>query len=97
MSFKKIKIDKEIKELFTAFSKIKTNDERIHFFFDLLTEEELKDFARRWKVAKMLSKKISFSQIEEETGMSSTTIARISKWLKKGYGGMSKMIEKMGK
>jgi uncharacterized protein YerC len=30
----------------------------------------------------MLSKKISYSKIEQETKMSSTTIARISKFLK---------------
>lgn len=87
-------IDQDIHELFLAFSSIEDQKERERFFFDLLSEEELKDLARRWKVAKMLSSKKTFSQIGAETGMSSTTIARISKWLKSGYGGMKILIDK---
>ncbi|MBT3729563.1 hypothetical protein HOF65_06110 [bacterium] len=40
------------------------------------------EFSRRFEVAKMLDEKISYSLIEEKTNMSSTTIARISKFLK---------------
>lgn len=91
---KKINLDEDIKELFNAFSKIESFDERKAFFCDLLSPEELKDIARRWKVAKMLANRVPFSTIEEETGMSSTTIARISKWLKKGYGGLEILVKK---
>lgn len=90
----KIKLNPDVKDLFTAFSKISSQDEREKFFFDLLTHDELVDIARRWKVAKMLNDKISFTEIEAKTGMSSTTIARISKWLKSGYGGMQLMVKK---
>lgn len=97
MSTKPIKLNKDVEDLFSAFSKIRTAQERKNFFLDLLTEEELKDIARRLKVAKMLSDKIPFTKIEQETKMSSTTIARISKWLKSGYGGMSIIIKKAKK
>jgi TrpR-related protein YerC/YecD len=94
---KLIKPEKDIKELFNAFSKIESPSERERFFYDLLTSDELNDIARRWKVATMLENKTPFSEIENKTGMSSTTIARISKWLKSGYGGMSRMIKKTKK
>ena len=44
--------------------------------------KEADEFSRRFEVANMLSDKISYSKIEEKTKMSSTTIARISKFLK---------------
>lgn len=97
MNKKSIKINRDIDELFKAFSKIESVSERQKFFFDLLTTEELNDIARRWKVANMLFKGVSFADIEAKTGMSSTTIARISKWLKKGYGGMQLMVKKAKK
>lgn len=65
------------------------------FFRDLLTEAELKEFANRWKVASMLNKKIPYESIASETGMSSTTIARISKWLNNGKGGYKRMLKRM--
>lgn len=43
----------------------------------------------------MLAKRIRYSKIEQETGMSSTTIARVHKWLKKGMGGYKLILERM--
>jgi TrpR-related protein YerC/YecD len=47
-----------------------------------MTEKEMLEFSRRFEVAKMLDQGISYARIEKKTGMSSTTIARISKALK---------------
>ena len=66
------------------------------FFRDLLTPQELNEFANRWRVAQMLRKEIPYTKITKETGMSSTTIARVHKWLKRGTGGYRKMLKKMG-
>ncbi|MBI3366025.1 TrpR YerC/YecD, partial [Candidatus Roizmanbacteria bacterium] len=52
-----------------------------------LTEKEIKEFTNRWKVARMLDKRIPYEEIEKETGMSSTTIARVNRWLTNGKGG----------
>lgn len=65
------------------------------FFRDLLTEAELIEFSNRWEVAKLLSKGVSYSEIEKRTGMSSTTIARISRWLNSGMGGYKKMLSEI--
>jgi TrpR-related protein YerC/YecD len=80
--------------LFKVILKLKNINEVSNFFRDLLTEKEIVEFSQRWRVAKMLNKKIPYYQIEKETGLSSTTIARINKWLKTGTGGYKTMINR---
>lgn len=65
------------------------------FFRDLLTEAELKEFGNRWLAARMLNAGVSYNQIQKATGLSTTTIARISKWLKRGKGGYKLMLKCM--
>jgi TrpR-related protein YerC/YecD len=62
---------------------------------DLMTEGEIEEFARRLKAAELLASKMPYSQITKETGFSSTTIARISKWLNDGTGGYQLMIDRL--
>lgn len=81
--------------LFTAILSLKNVDEARRFFRDLLTEPEIMEFANRWKVAQMLSKNIAYSKIEKETKMSTTTIARVSKWLNNGMNGYKLMINRV--
>src|SRR3989344_2693876 len=80
-------INQDTDALFEAILKLKNLDETQRFFRDLLTEKELVELGQRWKVARMLAKRIRYTKIAQETGMSSTTIARVHKWLKKGMGG----------
>ena len=82
------------KDLFHAISLIETDEECRNFLRDLLTEAEIKEFSNRWRVAQMLNQKVAYKQIEKETGMSSTTIARIQKWLKQGMKGYQTMLLK---
>lgn len=63
-----------------------------NFLRDLMTEKEIKEFAKRFKAAEMLTNKISYSIIEKETGLSSTTVARVAKWLKGKNGGYRSII-----
>ncbi len=81
-------------ELSQAILSLKTEDECRRFLRDLLTEAEIKEFANRWKVAQMLNKKVPYEQIAKETGMSSTTIARVQKWLIKGKGGYRLVLKR---
>lgn len=87
---------KTTENLFEAIIKIKNLKEAKDFFRDLLTEQEIIEFGKRWQAAQMLAQKISYSKIEKETGLSSTTVARISKWLKRGMGGYKLMIKRLG-
>ena len=86
--------NKQSKDLINAILALKKSNEAKCFLRDLLTEKEIIEFSKRWQVAKMLYKKISYSQIEKETGMSSTTIARIFKWLNKGMKGYKIILKK---
>lgn len=81
--------------LYQAILQLQNREEARRFFRDLLTEEEIKEFANRWNVAQLLSKKISYKTIEKKTGMSSTTIARISKWLFRGMNGYRLIIDRL--
>lgn len=83
------------KELFTAVVSLKDTNEAKKFLRDLLTEAELKEFANRWRVARMLQRKIAYKEIEKRTGMSSTTIARIQKWLTAGMDGYRLMLKRL--
>ena len=87
-------INQDTDNLFRAILDLGNLTQARKFFRDLLTEKELLEFAQRWKVAKMLSAGKAYVDIEKETGMSSTTIARIQRWLKSGMGGYKLMIKK---
>lgn len=64
------------------------------FLLDLLSTDELKELSNRWQVTKMLNDKIPYTQITEQTGMSSTTIARISKCLNRENSGYKIILER---
>lgn len=82
-------------ELLRAVLALRTVKEAKRFFRDLLTEAEILEFGRRWRVAQMLARQVPYSKIEAKTGLSSTTVARIAKWLKNGLGGYRLMIKRL--
>lgn len=88
-------ITQDTDALFAATLQLKNLDESRKFFRDLLTEKEIMEFGQRWKVARMLAKRIRYTKIAQETGMSSTTIARVHKWLKNGMGGYKIALERV--
>ncbi len=82
-------------DLTQAILALKTKDEVKRFLRDLMTEPEIIEFSKRWKAAQMLNNNISYAEIVKETGLSSTTIARVSQWLKKGMGGYRLIISRI--
>ena len=94
---RKIQAGLDADALWGAVLEIKNLHEARRFFRDLLTEQEILEFANRWKVARLLNKKVPYLEIERQTWMSSTTIARIQRWLKKGMGGYRLMLERTEK
>lgn len=84
----------DINNLFEAVLQLRSPDECRKFFRDLLTETEIREMAERWKAARMLSEGIPYTTIERETGLSSRTIARVRKWLKRGKGGYTMMLRR---
>lgn len=91
------KNEKKIKELTEAILLLKNSGDAKKFLRDLLTESELVEFSNRWKTAQMLEKKIPYTKIVKETGLSSTTVARVSDWLNKGTGGYKLMLKRIKK
>ncbi len=85
----------ENKRLIQAILALKTNDEAERFLRDLMTEKEIKELAKRLRAAEMLREKVPYLVIEEETGLSSTTIARVAKWLKGEGGGYRTIINRL--
>ena len=90
-------LDEDAREFYKAIQSLKTDEECKKFLRDLLTEAELKEFIQRWKVVRMLDQKLLYEEITRKTGASSTTIARISKWLQKGMGGYRLILERVKK
>jgi len=88
-------INPDTDSLFRAILQLKDIKEARRFFRDLLTVREILEFGKRWKAARMLNKKIPYTKIEEETGLSSTTIARVQKWLKRGMGGYRLILKRL--
>ncbi len=85
----------DTQKLFNAILALKTQDEAKRFFRDLLTEAEIVEFAKRFQAAQMLENNIPYSTIEKQTGLSSTTVARVAKWLNRGMGGYKLILERL--
>ena len=81
--------------LIQAILALETEDKAERFLRDLMTEKEIKEFTKRLKAAEMLSEKVPYSTIEKETGLSSTTVARVAKWLNGKEGGYRTIISKL--
>lgn len=85
--------NKQVDELIRLL--VNVNDEQAvsEILLDLFTLREIRDLASRLQVAKMLTSGLSYSEIEKQTGVSATTIARVSKCLTQGSGGYEKALE----
>jgi len=83
------------KKLIQAILVIKSDDEAKRFLRDLMTEKEIEEFSKRLQAAEMLTDKISYSEIERKTGLSSTTVARVAKWLNGSQGGYKTIINRL--
>ncbi len=77
----------DIDELYGAILALETKGEAQKFLRDLLTETEIRELAERWKAARLLDRGVPYTRIIQETGISSTTVARVARWLRRGTGG----------
>ena len=79
---KSLRIEDE-KALFEVFSLLKGGEEAARFLRDLATPGELESFAERWRIARMLDEgDHSYREIAAATGASTTTIARVARFLR---------------
>ncbi len=85
----------EMKQLVDGMLSLESPTEVRLFLRDLMTEGELEDFAKRLETARMLSAAIPYPSIQLVTGFSTTTIARVSKWLQTGGGGYNLVLNRL--
>jgi TrpR-related protein YerC/YecD len=81
-------------DLFKILLQLRNIREVKSFLRDLLTQAEILEFSRRWQAAQMLNQGIPYTQIVEKTGLSSTTVARVQRWLTRGQGGYKLMLRR---
>jgi len=71
------------KDLAKALTSVKTAEEMERFLVDLCTPAELRALAERWHVAQILDVgEQSYREINALTGVSTTTIGRVARFLK---------------
>ena len=87
--------NEQIDNLFKAVLELDSIEECYRFFDDLCTINEIEAFGQRLMVAKMLHNKMTYQEIEKETGISAATISKISKSYMYGPKGYKMIIEKL--
>ena len=81
--------------LFEAILTLESVDDCYKFFDDLCTSIELKAFAQRLHVAKLLDEHRVYNSIVTETGASTATISRVNRSLKDGNDGYNIVFDRL--
>ena len=81
--------------LIDAFLALQSPAEAKLFLRDLMTPKEIEEFSNRLQAAEMLTDNVPYTEIVKATGLSTTTIARVSLWLKSKGGGYRKIIQRL--
>ena len=78
---------KDVDDLLAVLAALDDEDTVFTLLEDLFTIREIRETSQRLAVARLLAAGTSYAAIEEATGASATTIARVSKCLSYGSGG----------
>ena len=87
-------ISKVENDLFEAIISIENLNECKNFFYDLCTPSEIEEFSTRWLIVKLLSKNKPYRQIASETGVSTTTVGRVARYMKHGNNGYNIILNR---
>ena len=72
-----------VDDLAVALASMRTPDEARAFLADLCTPAEVHSLAERWHVARLLdSGTMTYREIHDATGVSTTTIVRVARFLR---------------
>ena len=96
MAYKSKFAKADIDELFDGILSLKSREECYRFFEDICTINEINAIAQRLQVAKLLSEKKTYSEIEKITKASTATISRINKCLMYGAEGYGLVLNNLG-
>ncbi len=78
--------NESINEMYDIIATLQNKEDCKIFFEDLLTYKELENLSQRIEAAKLLKEGKTYVQIQEITGISNTTLSRVSKALQFGKG-----------
>lgn len=81
--------------LFQAILELQDIDECYSFFEDLCTVAELQEMSKRLLAAKLLKNNHVYTDIAEQTGLSTATISRVNRCLKYGNDGYISILERL--
>jgi len=74
--------DADTEALLCALTSMRNRGELLRFLTDLCTPAELRALVARWQVAKLLNAgDLSYREISEKTGASTTTVGRVARFL----------------
>ena len=82
------------KFLIKTLTSIKDEKAMAAFLRDILTIAEIEEFANRLEIARLITKGYSYQEIADKTGVSTTTVSRVSHWLFNGCGGYYQVLKK---
>lgn len=85
----------DIDQLFDAVLTLEDREDCYRFFEDICTINEIHAIAQRLQVAKLLSEKKTYNEIESTTKASTATISRINKCLMYGADGYKRVLERL--
>ena len=86
-----------MKYLIQGILMLQTQEECLNFFEDLCTVSELQEMARRLQAAKMLKNNYIYSEIADQTGLSTATISRVNRCLRYSDDGYLKVLDELEK
>ncbi len=86
----------DVDELLRGFLALETPDEAYSFLVDVCTIREIQELAQRFAVARQLAAGAHYSDIQQSTGASATTISRVSKALNYGADGYQTVLSRLG-
>ena len=84
-----------IDELFDGILTLRDREDCYRFFEDICTINEIHSIAQRLQVAKLLSEKKTYNEIEKVTKASTATISRINKCIVYGADGYRRVLDRL--
>ena len=80
-------------QLYDVLAKIKDKEDFVKLFEDLCTYQEIENMEQRLQCAKLLLSGETYSQVIQQTDVSSATLSRVSRCIRHGSGGYSQVLK----
>ncbi|MBA2710421.1 MAG: transposase [Tatlockia sp.] len=95
MKIQQISKSHSLHQLMHAISLLKDEQEALAFFTDLCTPAEIEAMRDRWEVVPLLRQGLPYRSINEQTGVSVTTVTRVARSLSLGAGGYNLIADRL--